>query len=508
MNSKTGHYSIYLAILFFLFAFALACRLKVPMPAAGIDSASSFDNNIAISNADDDLDATARAEEEWQGFNSLFEKPQNDNFTYADSNADDGLDEDEYREEDFNSLFDNLEDDNFMFVDTSFAWDNQKVNAGRFDYRMLDPDDVIRIPLVDSSQGKFFAHPFANQVTSRFGPRGNRWHYGIDIRLKTGDPVKCAFDGIVRAIQYDRYGYGHVVVVRHHNGLETLYGHLSKVTVKTNEPIKAGEQVGLGGNTGRSTGPHLHFEIRYYGEPFNPEYIIDFDNYVLKSDTLELTSGNFEYLTDLRKTVYYTVRNGDTLSGIAKRHGTTVNNLCRLNGITANTILSIGRRLVVRRGDEAEGQAASNKPVPASANTRNTQSPTLQVDSTGVYYTVRSGDNLSNIAKRYGTTVNDLCRLNGITANAILSVGRRLVVAEADGQTVSVRKPVQSSANTQNKQATAARAILEDGYYTVRDGDTLNSIAKRYGTTVNDLCRLNGITTNTILSIGRKLILE
>ena len=507
MNLKPGRYLIYSAILFFLFAFVQACKVNVPMPAAGTDPAADI-NNTAFSSADDSSAVTARGEEEKQGFNSLFENLEADNFIYAEAYEDDGLDEDEYREEDFNSLFDNLEDDNFMFVDTSFAWDNQKVNAGRFDYRTLDPDDVIKIPLVDSSQDKIFAHPFANQVTSRFGPRGNQWHYGIDVRLKTGDPVKCALDGIVRAIQYDRYGYGHVVVVRHHNGLETLYGHLSKVTVKTNEPIKAGEQVGLGGNTGRSTGPHLHFEIRYYGEPFNPEYIIDFDNYVLKSDTLELTSGNFEYLTDLRRTVYYTVRSGDTLSGIAKRHGTTVNNLCRLNGITANTILSIGRRLVVRRGDVAEAQAASGKTNQASASTQNTQTPAAHAVEAGVYYTVRSGDNLSSIAKHYGTTVNDLCRLNGITANAILSVGRRLVVSESAGQTVSGKNPVQASANTQNKQVQSAQAVPADGYYTVRNGDTLSSIAKRYGTTVNDLCRLNGITATAILNVGRRLALE
>ena len=480
------------------------------MPTAGIDSSPAFDDDIAVSSTDDNLAMLLYGENEEQAFNSLFENLEDDNFIYAGAYADDDLDDDEYGddEQNFNSLFENLEDDNFMFVDTSFAWDNQKVNAGRFDYRTLDPDDAIRIPLVDSSQEKFYVHPFANQVTSRFGLRGIQWHYGIDIRLKTGDPVKCALDGIVRAIQYDRYGYGHVVVVRHHNGLETLYGHLSKVTVKTNQPIKAGEQVGLGGNTGRSTGPHLHFEIRYYGEPFNPEYIIDFNNYVLKSDTLVLTSDNFEYLTELRKTVYYTVRNGDTLSGIAKRHGTTVNNLCRLNSITANTVLRIGRRLVVRRGDDAEQRTASSKPNQAPANTQKTQPPAAQAVTAGVYYTVRSGDNLSGIAKRHGTTVNDLCRLNGITANTVLSVGRRLLIAGAEGQTASGKPDPQASANTQNAQAPSVQAVTAGVYYTVRSGDNLSGIAKRHGTTVNDLCRLNGITANAVLNVGRRLVVE
>ena len=500
---------ITLAIIFFVFAFATACRLTVPMPAAGIDSSPAFDNGIAVSDVDGRFGDDAYNDEHVRDFYSPAIPLASADFysspTFSDDIAvlvmDGSLDEDEYREEDFNSLFENLEDDNYMFVDTSFAWDNQKVNAGRFDYRTLDPDDAIKIPLVDSSQDKYFAHPFTNQVTSRFGPRGNQWHYGIDIRLKTGDPVKCALDGIVRAIQYDRYGYGHVVVVRHHNGLETLYGHLSKVTVKTNQPIKAGEQVGLGGNTGHSTGPHLHFEIRYYGEPFNPEYIIDFNNYALKSDTLVLTRNNFEYLTDIRKTVYYTVSKGDTLSGIAKRYGTTVNNLCQLNGIAATATLSIGRRLVVRKGDAADGQAAASKPNQASANPLNTQA------LAGGYYTVRSGDNLSSIARRYGTTVSDLCRLNGITADATLSIGRRLLISGADGQVAS-DKPAPVSTIAQNTQVASAQTTASSGYYTVRSGDNLSSIAKRYGTTVNNLCRLNGITADTTLSVGRRLVVE
>ena len=273
---------------------------------------------------------------------------------------------DEEEGDDFNSLFDCAGDD-FSDIDTTFAWNNHRINAGRFDYRTLGPEDTIRIALTDSSQGRVYVHPLTSTVvTSRFGPRRMLWHYGIDLKLATGDTLRSAFDGIVRVIQFDRRGYGNVVVVRHHNGLETLYGHLSRVTVQPNQRVKAGDQVGLGGNTGRSTGAHLHFEIRYLGEPFNPSHIIDFDNAFLKSDTLVLTRDNFEYLTVQRQMVVHTVRRGETLGSIARRYGTTVNNLCRLNGVTPRTTLRVGRRLVVRSGEQAKREVVQTIAAPSS----------------------------------------------------------------------------------------------------------------------------------------------
>ncbi|MCL2688555.1 MAG: M23 family metallopeptidase [Chitinispirillia bacterium] len=274
-----------------------------------------------------------------------------DAFEHNHSSIGDSLAEALFREEegqDFSSLFDDLTNDDFMGIDTTYAWSNHRINSGRFDYRTLGPNDTVKIVIADSSLNRHFVHPINERVTSRFGPRRYMWHYGIDLRLNTGDPILCAMDGIVRVIQFDRRGYGNVVVVRHHSGLETLYGHLSRVTVEVNQQIRAGDIVGLGGNTGRSTGPHLHFEIRYFGEPFNPEYIMDFENFRLRSDTLVLTRDNFEYLTVQRQRVIHTVRRGENLGSIARRYGTTVNALCRMNGITPRTTLRVGRRLVVR----------------------------------------------------------------------------------------------------------------------------------------------------------------
>jgi len=289
---------------------------------------------------------------------------------YSEIAREDSIAAEQLREEegqDFSSLFDDVDEGGLMGVDTSFAWSNDKINSGRFDYKALGPQDTIKIQLVDSAQGKNYSHPFGYHVTSRFGLRRFMWHYGIDLKLNKGDTLRSALDGIVRVIQYDRRGYGNVVVVRHHSGLETVYGHMQKVTATPNQRVKAGDVVGIGGNTGRSTGAHLHFEIRYFGEPFNPEDIIDFEKQELKSDTLVLTRENFEYLTEIRKTVYHTIRRGDNLGAIARRYGTTVNALCKLNGITPRTNLSVNRKLVVRSGKEAEKQVVSSASAPADA---------------------------------------------------------------------------------------------------------------------------------------------
>jgi len=166
-------------------------------------------------------------------------------------------------------------------------------------------------------------------------------------------------------------GYGNVLVIRHPNGLETYYGHLTRFIVKSGDIVKAGELIGYGGSTGRSTGPHLHFETRYMGQAFDPERIFDFENGSLRSEEFILLKHYFNInshygMTDQQskvastkppkssktgssgKPVYYKVRSGDTLAKIAKRHGTTVDKLCKLNGFKSTKTLQIGQRIRVK----------------------------------------------------------------------------------------------------------------------------------------------------------------
>jgi hypothetical protein len=233
--------------------------------------------------------------------------------------------------------------DTDLFGNDSFSWDSTHINGERFDSQNWA--DTARIVLFDTAKKLLYVHPFCSCITSNFGERRWLWHYGVDIKLKKGDTVKVAFDGVVRVIQYDRRGYGHVVVVRHPGSIETIYGHLSKKIVVPNQQVKAGDAIGLGGNTGRSTGSHLHFEIRYRGEPFDPNYIVDFENCMLRQDTLVLTKNNLEYLVELRKAKWHTVRSGNTLGHIACRYHTTIQKLCELNHISRKTTLRIGRKI-------------------------------------------------------------------------------------------------------------------------------------------------------------------
>ncbi|MFY0654742.1 MAG: peptidoglycan DD-metalloendopeptidase family protein [Cyclobacteriaceae bacterium] len=223
-------------------------------------------------------------------------------------------------------------------------WDSNKVNPYDLDGEKFK--DTVSLPLCYANPKLGWSIPISQgHITSPFGLRRWRWHYGTDLRVNMGDSVRVAFDGIVRVAHYDRYGYGHYVLVRHYNGLETLYGHFKKRFVKVGDEVKSGDVIGLGGNTGRSSGPHLHFEIRYQGNAIDPVTVFDFENDKLKMDSLTITSESFAYLKEARKIRYHRIRSGDTLSHISYRYGISITKICRLNGITRKTILRVGRRL-------------------------------------------------------------------------------------------------------------------------------------------------------------------
>lgn len=193
-----------------------------------------------------------------------------------------------------------------------------------------------------------FCMPTENtKINDIFGyrPRRRRMHYGLDIKVERGDTIRSAFDGKVRYVSYQRRGYGHYVVIRHPNGLETLYAHLTSKLVSENEVVKAGDPIGLGGNTGRSTGPHLHFETRLLGKALNPALFFDFPNQDVTGDSYLYKKPKKKVYDPSDPDTYYKVRSGDTLSRIAARKGTTIKNLCKLNGITTKSTLRVGQVL-------------------------------------------------------------------------------------------------------------------------------------------------------------------
>jgi LysM repeat protein len=202
-----------------------------------------------------------------------------------------------------------------------------------------------------------FHYPTNGIMTSVFGPRWGRMHYGLDLDLETGDNVFAAWEGMVRISQYHS-SYGNVVVVRHNNGLETLYAHMSQRKVRPGDHVEAGEILGLGGNTGRSYGSHLHFEIRYMGDAIDPNLIIDPEKKAIRDWQFTLNKKHFDYLSPEidRKYVearkgssvnkkFHTVKSGETLTSIAKKHKTTVSAICKLNKLKSSSRIKAGQKL-------------------------------------------------------------------------------------------------------------------------------------------------------------------
>ena len=235
-----------------------------------------------------------------------------------------------------------------------------------FPYKEVDmssmPKSVV-IDLVDSVTSYHCPYQGSVHPRGKYGPRRRRQHQGVDL------PLYATFCGRVRISKYNKGGYGNLVIIRHDNGLETYYGHLSERMVEPNQWVEAGQIIGLGGSTGRSTGPHLHFETRYYGQSFDPERLIDFKNGLLCRETFLLKKSFFSIYSNAGQDFddeianeeqdkkeaaekaamkYHRIKSGDTLGAIARKYGTTVTNICRLNGIKSTTTLRIGRSLRVR----------------------------------------------------------------------------------------------------------------------------------------------------------------
>ncbi|MCC6369965.1 MAG: peptidoglycan DD-metalloendopeptidase family protein [Bacteroidia bacterium] len=252
----------------------------------------------------------------------------------------------------------------FPSHDLYTSWD---VNSAHpYNFNESFKEDSVVITLVQPGDSAFVL-PFKGNLTSLFGWRRYRPHYGTDIQLRTGEKVVSAFDGMVRLAKY-YYGYGNCVIIRHSNGLETVYAHLSKILVESGQKVNAGSLIGLGGNTGHSYGSHLHFEMRYLGQALDTQDFIDYEKGTLKTNTFVLRKSDVDNKYNLRalhnrhkqdvgmgryskssKAVNgtYVVRNGDNLWLIAKRNKTTVKNLCAKNRIKPNVKLRLGQKLKI-----------------------------------------------------------------------------------------------------------------------------------------------------------------
>ncbi len=256
----------------------------------------------------------------------------------------------------------------------------------KYAHRATELPDSFRIDL------RHFCMPTPSRViTSNFGRRWGRMHKGLDIKVYTGDTIRAAFDGKVRMAQYEANGYGNYVVIRHNNGLETIYGHMSKHLVRENQEVKAGTPIGLGGNTGRSTGSHLHFETRLCGVALDPALMFDFKAQDVTAD-------------------FYTFRKKGNAAGrtVAQR----------------NTKQAQVKE-AVEQPEAVENEQASVKTSREATVRSNKQQRTReQRRPKQKNYTVKKGDTLYSIAKRSGMTVDQLCKMNGIKKNSSIKPGQ------------------------------------------------------------------------------------
>ena len=191
------------------------------------------------------------------------------------------------------------------------------------------------------------------KITDIFGYRPNRrrMHNGLDVKVQTGDTIYAAFDGKVRVTSYQRRGYGHYVVIRHNNGIETLYAHLSKKLVEANDNVKAGDPIGLGGNTGRSSGSHLHFETILMGKCLDPALMFDFKNQKMTGDSYLYRKPGSKYIENGQVKIagpekkYHKVKSGDTVERIARKYGVSQRRIFELNGLNSKSIIKPGQQL-------------------------------------------------------------------------------------------------------------------------------------------------------------------
>lgn len=275
------------------------------------------------------------------------------------------------------------------------TWNNEVCYTGK-NNDLSKLNDTIWLCL-NEEESNDFSIPVKGVVTSHYGYRSGRYHNGIDLALKIGDTVYAAFSGKIRYAKYNDGGFGNLVIIRHNNGLETFYAHLSKHLVVPNQDVKSGDPIGLGGNTGRSFGPHLHFEVRFYDGPINPEEIIDFTKKTLKKENLFVHKGLF--VPGIKPSEFYEVNEEDE---------------------KVEKVVKVEPKPTPVKVPEKKVEKVEPKPKPKPK-------PVVKVKTEEKkYYTVKSGDSLSEIAARNKTTVSKLCELNGIKPSTKIQIGKSL----------------------------------------------------------------------------------
>ncbi len=228
-------------------------------------------------------------------------------------------------------------------------------------------DDSTKVILfLDTAVLGSFYWPIHGKVISHYGRRGRRMHTGTDIKLAHGDTIRAAFTGVVtKSTSY--YGYGILVVLKHPKNLETYYAHLSKALVNDGDTISYGTPLGLGGRTGRATTDHLHFEIRKDGKALNSEHFFNFNDLDVKT-------------------------------------------------------------WVMLKESRVKKEKVEEPVLEVKENPKKEKVATAGLAEAKKFHTIKKGDTLFSLSRRYGTTVDTICKLNNIKKSSVLKIGTKLRV--------------------------------------------------------------------------------
>ena len=259
-------------------------------------------------------------------------------------------------------------------TDMTFPYENVKAS---------DLPETTSIPVLLS--GDKFTPTWYGKLSSGYKWRWGRQHHGVDLALKTGDSVFAAWEGVVRYAQWNKSGYGNCIVIRHRNGLETLYAHLSKIQVSPNQYVSSGDLIGLGGNTGRSFGAHLHFEIRYKDFSIDPETVIDYGNLQVKVDSIRFVRSNIKG-----------TRYGGDMSAVPA--SSVTDSVMVEQPRTDSLQMSQPGGLSPKQNENVIGAVKNKKGSTAKKPTRT--------------YVIKKGDTYTSIAKKTGVSITTLKKLN------------------------------------------------------------------------------------------------
>lgn len=385
--------------------------------------------------------------------------------------------------------------------DSTFVadWDINNVH-GYADFSLTSMPESVKLHLVDSVSR--FVCPYQRAVYSKFGWRRRRKHLGCDLPLKVGEPVAAAFDGRVRIAKFVS-GYGNLIVIRHENGLETYYGHLSKLGRKAGDWVHAGDIVGLGGSTGRSTGPHLHFETRYKGQPFDPEWLIDFENALLRSDEFLLKKSYLNASVRYSEAALKKSQEEANISSAAVESGE--------KNAEQSDVEAKAQELV---------QAISQSDVREKTVAPQTKTKEVKKLVGGTFHTLVSGETVGAISRQYGIPLAEIQKLNPEVNLDKVYAGQKIRISMEEKKPAATSAsaapaPAKTDASDAKPAATPAKSAVSTRndipasspavYHTVKKGDTISAISRKYGVAVSDIQRLNPGLDLDRISLDQKI---